>query len=345
MSDKRIPASILPGLVDMALHARIPVGALFREAGIEADIIGSRSSWLTFPQIDRLNALAIEWSGDEALGLHAGENSHFSSMDMLGYVIATSDTLRDAALEWLRYKDLQAPFVRFEVLDGCDVAGQSITHLRCAMTDGVPIERHRFYTDLTLSGMLTIARLLYGPDLPVLAARFSYVEPAALADHQRIFRCPLEFSSPVAELVFPRQVFDEPLITAFPEYHRKIERLVAHRLHKLERSRDLSVQVYELLEQQAASQLWPSLEEVAQQLELTGRTLQRRLGDEQTSFNVIRDNLRLVLASRGLQDGLSGDELARQLGFSDAAAFHHAFRRWTGLTPGQYRRQQTGQLV
>ena len=86
-----------------------------------------------------------------------------------------------------------------------------------------------------------------------------------------------------------------------------------------------------------------SIDQVAKALSLSPRTLGRRLEEEGTTFKDVREDLRRRLALQyvGGQDlGLS--EIAFLLGFSDAAAFHRAFKRWTGQTPLEYRRSKRG---
>jgi AraC-like DNA-binding protein len=72
---------------------------------------------------------------------------------------------------------------------------------------------------------------------------------------------------------------------------------------------------------------------VAKRLGLTSRSLQRRLKDEQTTFNAIREDVRRELAQRYLADGLAIAEISFLLGFSEPSAFFRAFKRWTGTTP------------
>lgn len=80
------------------------------------------------------------------------------------------------------------------------------------------------------------------------------------------------------------------------------------------------------------------MDEVASKLKVTRRTLQRRLQEEGTSHRRVLDELRRDLAVRLLDEGDLGiQEVAFVLGFSDQAAFHHAFVRWTGVAPGAYR--------
>jgi AraC-like DNA-binding protein len=85
------------------------------------------------------------------------------------------------------------------------------------------------------------------------------------------------------------------------------------------------------------------LEVVARELAIGSRTLQRRLATEGRTFRAVVDDARRELAQQYLADrGQSVADVALLLGFSEQAAFHRAFVRWTGITPGQFRRDATG---
>jgi AraC-like DNA-binding protein len=89
------------------------------------------------------------------------------------------------------------------------------------------------------------------------------------------------------------------------------------------------------------SRALPGLDEIAQRLHMTPATLHRRLGAEGTTFQRLKDECRRDVALALLrQQDLSGARIAERLGFSDASAFLRAFRKWTGLTPGEYRQRE-----
>ena len=83
---------------------------------------------------------------------------------------------------------------------------------------------------------------------------------------------------------------------------------------------------------------FPGMEEAAQALKMTSRTLRRRLESEGTSFVAIVDDVRCSLATEYLKTTkMSTDDIAMLLGFSDAANFRRALKRWTGKGPGELR--------
>jgi AraC-like DNA-binding protein len=108
-------------------------------------------------------------------------------------------------------------------------------------------------------------------------------------------------------------------------------------LAELPRAHSLTERVRELL----AAQLphGPSLGQIARQVSMSERTLARHLEDEGTTYKALLEDLRRRLALRYVRRSeLPFAEIAGLLGFSQAAAFHRAFRRWTGKTPLEYRR-------
>jgi AraC-like DNA-binding protein len=87
----------------------------------------------------------------------------------------------------------------------------------------------------------------------------------------------------------------------------------------------------------------PGLDSVAASLHMHPRTLRRRLADEDTSFRAITNDVRASLATELLsQVGLTVEQVARRLGYAETAAFNHAFARWFGVAPNEYRRRQVG---
>ncbi len=106
----------------------------------------------------------------------------------------------------------------------------------------------------------------------------------------------------------------------------------------------LTSRIRELLKAYIAMEM-PTLKEVAEQLHLSPKTLHRRLTDEGSSYQKVKDDLRrdMAIDLLGVQQ-LTIVDIAEQVGFSDTCTFHRAFKKWTGVTPGLYRQTHHGQL-
>lgn len=334
-----VPASILQNLIELALRSRLNLEELFGEAGIDADLIGRADALVGIDQIDRLFTAAFARVEDPWFGLHAGMANQYTSLDLLGRLMATSSTLGDAVRELLRYKDLLAPYLQFslEVEDG--------TAILASYPDGsVTFAESRHHNDLLIATIVSIGRSLAGGKLDVRALVVRHPAPADIAEYGRAFGAiPIRFGAERNEVHFAADALDRRLSTAYPQYHQRVEQQARQQLSRLVRGHSVTEQVMTQLEARLGEQP-VGIDDIARLFNMTARTLQRRLRDEDTTFGDLRDRVRHQVACRLLaQPEIGMDVLAQQLGFSDTANFYHAFRRWEGRTPGAYRRSLGGE--
>ena len=169
--------------------------------------------------------------------------------------------------------------------------------------------------------------------------RFRHPQPQQLVPYQEFFAAPLSFDHWRNELEMDPVVLQAPLATAYPKYHQRLQRLADQQLASISRASGLAGRVLSLL-QQRLGQPEAGIESIAQALHMTARTLQRHLADEKVRFVDLRDRVRHQRACELLrQEDVSFAAIAEQLGFADVANFYHAFRRWEGCAPGEYRKR------
>jgi AraC-like DNA-binding protein len=184
----------------------------------------------------------------------------------------------------------------------------------------------------------TLARAL-GRDIPVLDVTFRYPEPADRGPYDAHFGVRIQFDAPLDRIRYPRQVFDWPQ----PGASARIAQLAEAQARAIESTMQSTTWLDDV--RGAITQLLPdgdaTLERVAKLLDLSPRTLQRKLEREGTSLRELVDDVRRSLAQTYIADGaMSLATIAFVLGFSEQSAFHRAFVRWTGQSPGDYRRDQ-----
>ncbi|MEE4250064.1 MAG: AraC family transcriptional regulator [Alcanivoracaceae bacterium] len=333
MTDILLPASILPGLLEIALKGRLNIQALFEQAGIDADAVGSADHFIRIDQLDDLLSSAFAQAEDPCFGLTVGRDSHYGNMDLLGNLMATSDTLEQAIECLLLFKDLLVPYLTFEM---------SRDEHRCLLAvssdESLQFTRTRTHNELVVATMVAIGRSLTGGELAIRAVRFRHSEPAQLALYQEFFAAPLTFDHWRNEMEMDPAALQVPLATAYPKYHQRLRRLAEQQLVSLSRASGLAGRVLSLLEQRLG-QPEAGIESIAAALHMTPRTLQRHLAEEKVRFVDLRDRLRHQRACELLrQQELPFALIAEQLGFADVANFYHAFRRWEGCAPGEYRK-------
>jgi AraC-like DNA-binding protein len=168
----------------------------------------------------------------------------------------------------------------------------------------------------------------------------SHPAPTDLAEHRRVLRLPLRFSAPENALVMPTSSLAAPMrhadVALAKSFAVRAKEMMAARA---ETADDVTHRVRRLVARQIASGT-PSMAAVARQVGASVSTLRRRLSAEGTTFRRVTEDVRREVAEQELARGSSScGEVASKLGFANVAAFHRAFRRWTGLAPSDYRRR------
>jgi AraC-like DNA-binding protein len=278
----------------------------------------------------------IAMTGDEDLGLKAATEVERGDYGALEYVARSAPTF-GAALEVMgRYLALVNDALRFRL----EIEGErAIVHLESAIV--LP----RAGADFQAAAFHWAAALLRDDAIDGAASEvwFEHERPANIELYEQIFKqTKVMFGMPFNAFVFERVLLDRKIPTADPALHNLVRKHADALLNELPRAESFTKRVRELMlgELEGGN---PSAVHIASSLHMSARTLTRRLEDEGTTFKDLLDDLRRTLSLRyvGSTDlGLS--EIAFLLGFSQSAAFHRAFKRWTGQTPLEYRRARRG---
>ncbi|MFO0724717.1 MAG: AraC family transcriptional regulator ligand-binding domain-containing protein [Myxococcota bacterium] len=209
---------------------------------------------------------------------------------------------------------------------------------------GLPHPFPRQIAELAAASVLVLLRHATGQALSSTRVAFRHPAPSSLAEHRRIFGVTPSFGAPETEVELPRAVLDLPIAGADPSVLTYLDRYAMDVLTKLP-SDDLPSQIQRAIAQRFGQGL-PEMDEIATQLGLSPRTLQRRLSKLELSYQVLLDRVRQRFAERYLSESrLSLGEIAFLLGFAELSNFHRAFRRWTGQTPGHYREVSAASLA
>lgn len=283
-------------------------------------------------RMERLWALAIEATGDPALGLAVGRRVTPGSLHALGFSWLASSTLAEALGRFCRYHRV----ITTLALDlRLRVAGPETwleLHGPAAGLRPWPPG-----VEATLAAIVTLCRLVTTPDFRPRAVQFTHPSPADPGPYARAFGAPVRFGAAVDGLCFATAALAEPLPGQNPDVARATDQVAEQYLAGLDPARVASLVrrlLIPLLETGTASQ-----EAVASRLHRSPSTLQRQLQDEGTSFRVLLDDTRAALAEQYLRaGGLSQAEIAYKLGFADQSNFSRAFRRWRGMSPRDFAR-------
>lgn len=309
----------------------MPARKLIAATGFDPDAFADPDARIPLALENRLWDSAAALANDADFGLHAAQTIRPGAFDVLDYAVRTAPDLRAALNRIVRYNRLVHDLAEFTVTEQAERI--CITHR--FNTAGVQPGRHA--SEFTLASLLVIGTQLAGQALRPLAVSFPHARPGRTAEHRRIFGVTPTFAVGVSALTLPRAILDYPI----PGADAGLSRIVtahAEQLLAACATPDIAAGVRRhLAENMANGPL--TLAQIAARMQLSERSLQRRLESEGTRFTRLADEVRKELALRYIADPhLELGEVAYLLGFSEPSPFHRAFKRWTGMTPAAARR-------
>ncbi|WP_338050572.1 AraC family transcriptional regulator [Ramlibacter humi] len=327
------------GLAEMFAARGVDVPRLFADAGVAPARLEDASARFGADEVSRLWELAVQRSGDAALGLDRALTLKHVNFDVLGYAMLSSADLRSALGAFARYLALISDVATFELQPAAGgAAWLALGH--CGNLRQVPRQRFAY----GLLSLLTLCQWLIRREVGALAAEFKYDEPPERAAYDRAFGCELRFGQSENRLLLAAADLDTAIPSRNPSLLALHEHVMRERLQSLGRASTSWRVSEEILRRLHRGE--PRREDVAACLAMADRTLQRRLHEENTSYQQLLDEARRELAAKYLADPQhSLGEVAHRLGFADTSNFVRACRRWFGLPPGQYREQLAAQAA
>ena len=304
---------------------------LFEEAGLDASSRDNPLVRYPLKQATLVWRRASEVLDDPAFGLSIASVWKPSDFHALGCAFMASATLRDALNRLVRYNPVVYDVISYSLAErgGRAVLAYNPVH---GEIDEPPI-----LEDTRWAVVLDACRRVYGAELDPLEVTFWHPEPesgmGAFLEH---FRCPLRFGETVASMSFPAEILDRRLPAANRELALSLDRTLSEYASKLQRD-DIVSRTKSVISDSLPSGNYTS-EVVAAELNMSPRSLQRKLAAEGTAYRKLVDSVRQELAESFLGEGsFTLEEISYLLGFSSQAAFSRAFKRWTGLTPREFR--------
>lgn len=276
--------------------------------------------------------LAASLMGDEAIGVHVAEELPRGALDLIEYALRSSASLGTGLERLARYGHVLSDRVAARM--EADEDG-----LLLLVRDTGTTALHPARAEFGLAMALKLARECAGDDIVPVRVGFAHPAPQDESEHRRFFRTAVRFDAGSNSMLLtgtdatrPMRGRDEALSAIV---RRRLDKMLAERTEHI--SGPLSAQVrYMMVEHLGERTLTP--ESVSRALALSRRTLSRRLAEEGTSFRILLDDVRREFACALLQDRSSNiGDISFFLQYSEPAAFHRAFRRWTGRTPHQFR--------
>lgn len=331
-------SSIVRSVVEAAAQAGFDRKAFVARIGLHSADIEDPDGFVPFDAYLSAWEAVAETPGCEDFGLRLGALSSPRFLGALGYAMTHAPDALSAVRMFHRFRRLVSDTLAPEIeIDRRHVIYHLVWPERVA--------RLVHFADCAFVGTLSLMRDLAGlpPNVPLaVEAWFQCVRPEGL-ERSQVLGCPVRFDSPETRFVLLREPLERPLPRHEPALFDYLERHASAALARLPRGDTrVSVRVRRLVTE-ALKSGEPSQSELSRKLGMSERTLQRRLREEGTSFAEILDGVRQELSALYLSEpGVAAYEVAFLLGYSEPSAFYRAFRRWTGMTPREYRRIRSG---
>ena len=328
-----IQAKAVEKIVRAAEARGVAARDLFQAASLDPTGLEDPDRRIPFAQLVALYEQGARLTNDDAFGLHVGESVDPKAFDVLGYSVINSSTLGEAFDRAVRYNFIWTNGSCFSI-----EKGSPLTRLVYIYLDDSITER-RHDAEMTFAALASLSRNVTNADVSPTRVMFQHDPPRDPTEHQRIFRCSVEFSAPANQYFVASSALDLPILKADRGLCAVLDRHAEELIAKHPRNDTLVEQVRTMIKDELRGGN-ASLERIANQLSMSGRTLQRKLREHGTSHQELLDQMRRELAMRYLQEReMAICEVAYLLGFSESSALHRAFKRWTGKTPNEFRRQ------
>jgi AraC-like DNA-binding protein len=317
------------GLLAYAAQRDIDAELLCRYSAITLDELNDASTGLSAKQVNDIWTSAVKLSGDENFGLHFGESLQLSAIGMVGEIIKSSSTVGEALTIAASLTHLVTSDFELKVAKDAETFSVNFEPVNLAWRSSVSAVQ---MLDLLMVFVIhELDGLMIRKIKPMSA---SFMRPITdIHEFERVMRCKPKDEADANRIVFDQCYWNEPIITANYALQNQLLLDISPLLNLNIEKQALRQRVYHYL--LTNSYLGAaSLDDIAANFNLSARTLQRRLRDEDISFQQLADEARKTLAINYLRERAHPvKQISYMLGYNELSAFSRTFKRWTGTTP------------
>lgn len=315
------------------VRAGLDVEAIYARLGYDAEKLQARDLRTPHQQQALFWATVEAVTGDPEIGLHLCRHLPVYRGDVIEYLMFSSPTFRDGMARAFKYLRLVSDALHMRLI-------QDAQGTRLAVTGTAAHAPQLRHTEICVSyEIIQFAKSVTESRIRPLRVRLRCSRRAPLREYQGIFGCPVEFDGAESEIWFDPALLDLPSPRYDPDLLHLHEELAEKRLTGLKRQ-DLVERVRGVFAQRLELD-GCELEDVARELGLPPRRLRFELTRAGTSFSDLRAQFRYAVARKLLRATDEPiDNIVYLTGFSEASTFYRAFKRWSGMTPVQYRERR-----
>ena len=337
MRAKRTPPMIslaaATGIIEAIVARNGNPDQILQTVGLNRSIISDEERFIPASTFARLLEECARATKDDSFGLHFAERYNPENIGALAYVVLNSPTMATAVENAARYMRLHNEAATVE---------SSIEHDRLYMRVRLArlgLKAKRQLNEYSMTLALNTIRMMAGSRWAPREVQFAHEAPRDRSEHVRVFGAPVVFSCSSNAFIIDREFIERQVPAADPLLYKVLKQYVDHMLSEMPAENGLVAMVRKVVAELMRDGA-PKLARVAATMALNPRTLQRQLGDYGVEFKDLVDDTRRRAALNYLRNPKHTlTEIAFLLGYSELSAFNRAFKRWTGATPLNFRRQ------
>lgn len=312
-----------------ATRMGVDLGELLAEVELNPKLLTNPKFRLTPAQFGSLARLTWERGDDEFMGC-TQRPAKYGTFSLYAREAIRASNLYEAYQHLCRFYRLVNDSIQLRI----EISEETAT---LAMRQTKPeLDSEYILRDFLLLLWHRFPSWLIGKQIPLFKVEMQGEMPEHAAEYRLMFPCPVSYGSEENRLIFDASVLQEPIIQDLGTLKEHLRNAPLQWFTRQEYVPIFTRRVRELIESPESNEA--DMESIANTLNITTRTLRRKLADEGTRFQDIKDSVRRDHAIHLLnQSALSIQSIASQLGYSETAAFIRAFTKWTGQTPKAFR--------
>ncbi|NQX43154.1 AraC-type DNA-binding protein [Pedobacter steynii] len=326
---------VMRNLILLAARNEVEVDAICVAGGINPADMNNIEMKVSLESNIAIMETILQLSDDKDMGLHLGEKATPPIIGQAGHLQQSDSDVLSAfrkTVYFTRTFTALYDFI-FEEKDNKIF----LYYEPVQLWNDIAPETARHGVDIPFAATVNFVKVLSGQTVYPIKVQYKYPKVSDTSEHERIFKCRPSFNQPCNCIVFNRADLEIPILGYNPKLNIVIENMLHERLRQAAEGVRFSVKVKEAILNNYQFD-FPQLENVAVFLNITPRTLQRKLQEENTTYRVLSDLVKYELAAALLKHNeLSISEIAYKLGYTDPHTFRKAFKQWSGSTPAEYR--------
>lgn len=311
----------------------VNIKPVYKLSEIKEEEVSDPEKLFSFEQFHTVLEFAIEQTGDEFYGLKMGQEPHIAGT--VGMLAASCKNLKEAFVQGCKFFNVQGNFSDIFFVDDANFPKIQYTITNAWQIKYPETARHE--VDAMFSFLTTIVKVNSNDALKPYRVNLVANAPEIFDEYEKVFGSVPNFNCEANEMFFRESDLKIPMKAFNPETFQLLKMHVESQLKRFKNEESTEEKVKSVLLSSFQYQ-FPDIETVASKLNTSARTLQRQLTKEQTTFKTILQDTRFDLAKQMLkQNVLTISEIAYTLGYSDLGNFSRSFKKFTGVSPQDYR--------